>query len=607
MKYEELSHFLQNIGKDPSRLIFEDELTGVYNRRFLLQYFQYKIAWESVPDHPLSLIMMDLDHFKKINDTYGHPVGDQALVFLARVLREVSGDDGLPIRYAGDEFMILLPRSGKQSAIEMGERLLQRLHVESIPLGQEGKAQLRITLSVGIASAPEDAQTGRVLIQKADTALYYAKKQGRDRLANAGAIPAEDVFAKTALYQLQGENIAGRKDELGQVSQCLQSFSQGKSHFILVEGGSGMGKTTFLETIRRNLAKDKNLRQAKVSGSIQEMFRPYYLATKFLVELLNEREDKGAGILESLDPKEISHLSHILPHLGASPDPPSPEDESAAREGLFNTLVHFIPQVVDGQPVILLIDDLQFADEASLLLLRHVMLRGQIALFLCGTAADPLPILLEGHRIPLESFYKAYHQELSIHRLKLIPLTAADSAEHLEKMFPGVKIPDHFDRDLEQITQGNPLFLGEILCKLVLEQKITLSGQQWVIAPLAQDDLPKSLEAIIRQKIQNLDEESRKLIYQASTFGEDVPLSLLTGSTKIMESKVLEFVDQAVSQGLMNLDFRSTTRASGSGASASWRSWKRRCSRKKNRNSMIGSGNTRRPSSRNSSFPPPPP
>ncbi len=556
MKYEELSHFLQNIGKDPSRLIFEDELTGVYNRRFLLQYFQYKVSWELVPDHPLSLIMMDLDYFKKINDTYGHSVGDQALVFLARVLREVSGDEGLPIRYAGDEFMILLPRSGKQSAIEMGGRLLKRLHSEPMSLGEEGKGQLRITLSIGIASAPEDAQTGRALIQKADTALYYAKKQGRDRLANAGAIPAEDVFAKTALYQLQGENMAGRKDELGQVSQCLQSFSQGKSHFILVEGGSGMGKTTFLEAIRRNLVKEKNLRQAKVSGSIQEMFRPYYLATKFLVELLNEREDKGAAILESLDPKETSHFSQILPHLESSPEVPSPEDESAVREGLFNTLVHFVPRIVDGQPLILLIDDLQFADEASLLLLRHVMLRGQIPLFICGTAADPLPILLEGHRVPLDSFYKAYHQELSIHRLKLVPLTAADIAEHLEKMFPGVEIPGHLDRDLEQITQGNPLFLGEILCKLVLEQKITLSGQQWVIAPLAQDDLPKSLEAIIRQKIQNLDEESRKLIYQASTFGEDVPLSLLTGSSKIMESKVLEFVDQAVSQGLMNLDFQ---------------------------------------------------
>lgn len=137
-----------------------------------------------------------------------------------------------------------------------------------------------------------------------------------------------------------------------------------------------------------------------------------------------------------------------------------------------------------------------------------------------------------------------------------MPLTAADIGEHLQRIFPRLKTPDNFEKDLEQITQGNPLFLEEILCKLVLDQKISLQGQQWVIEPLAQDDLPKSLESIIRQKIKNLDAESRKLLYQASTFGEDVPLSVLTGSSQIMESKVLEFVDQAVNQGLMNMDFQ---------------------------------------------------
>jgi diguanylate cyclase (GGDEF)-like protein len=557
MKYEELANFLQNIGKDPSRLIFEDELTGIYNRRFLLHYFQYKISWESLKDRPLSLIMMDLDHFKAINDNYGHPVGDQALIFLARLLKEVSGDDGFPVRYAGDEFMILLPQSGKEAAIRMGEQLLQRIHAESLPIHKEGESPLRITLSMGIASAPDDAQTGRVLVQKADTALYYAKKLGRDRMANAGTVPAEGVFAKTAIYQLQGENMAGGKEQLGLISQYLQSFRQGKSHFILVEGGSGMGKSTFLEAIRRNLTLDKSLRQVKVSGNIQEMFRPYYLTTKFLVELLNEREDKGAGVLDNLSPKEISYLSQILPHLGgAADDAPSQEDENVAREGIFNMLVHFIPKVADGQPLVLLIDDLHFVDDASLFLLRHVILRGQIPLFLCCAVAEPMPVILEGHRVPLDGFYKAHHQELSIHRIKLVPLTAADIREHLQKMFPRVKLPENFDKDLEQITQGNPLFLGEILCKLVLDQKITLSGQEWVIEPLARDDLPKSLESIIRQKVQSLDEESRKLLYQASTFGEDVPLSLLTGSSKIMESKVLEFVDQAVSQGLMNFDFQ---------------------------------------------------
>ena len=69
MKYEELQNFLKNIGKDPSHLIFEDELTGIYNRRFLLNYFQSKVPWNTLEAHPVSLIMMDVDHFKQINDT----------------------------------------------------------------------------------------------------------------------------------------------------------------------------------------------------------------------------------------------------------------------------------------------------------------------------------------------------------------------------------------------------------------------------------------------------------------------------------------------------------------------------------------------------------
>ncbi|RLB08272.1 MAG: hypothetical protein DRG50_00260 [Deltaproteobacteria bacterium] len=109
MKYGELFHFLLNIGKDPSRLIFEDELTGIYNRRFLHNYFQYKVSWDTLAGNPLSLVMMDLDNFKQINDSYGHAVGDQALIWVATLLKRVAGEENLPIRYAGDEFLILMP------------------------------------------------------------------------------------------------------------------------------------------------------------------------------------------------------------------------------------------------------------------------------------------------------------------------------------------------------------------------------------------------------------------------------------------------------------------------------------------------------------------
>jgi len=117
MQYGELIDFLQNVGKDPSRLIFEDELTGLHNRRFLLSYFEHKVHWDQDEHFPLSLLILDVDLFKTINDTYGHDAGDQALVFIAGLLKEVAGEDAFPVRFGGDEFMVLLPRTELSKAV----------------------------------------------------------------------------------------------------------------------------------------------------------------------------------------------------------------------------------------------------------------------------------------------------------------------------------------------------------------------------------------------------------------------------------------------------------------------------------------------------------
>lgn len=559
MKYEELKNYLQNIGKDPSRLIFEDELTGIYNRRFLLNYFQYKVPWEALEAHPLSLIMMDVDHFKQINDTYGHHVGDQTLIGVAVLLKEMAGEESLAIRYAGDEFMILMPQGEKKAALQLGESLLQKVREHPMGIGeisQQKNGSVRISFSIGVASAPEDAQTSKGLIEKADTALYYAKKTGRDRLANAAEIAPQDVFPKAALYQLEKEKIAGRRQQLAFVSDSLKKFSQGQSQFLIVEGPDGMGKTTFLETIRRNLADNKMIRLVKVSGNLQEWFGPYYMTAKILVELLNLRADGGVGVFERLSAKEIAYLANILPRLKDFVEVQQEGDPKEMREGIFNTLAHFIPQVVESHPLVLLIDDLEFIDEASLILLRQLFLSRPFPLFICGTSLDPGEIKLEKQEIPLEIFYAVNHQELDIRKISLTPLTAGDIADHLQGVFAQIKVPPDSEKYLEQITQGNPLFLGEILHQLVMNQKITLIGQQWVMEPLTTDDLPKSLEAIINQKIATLDEEGRGLLHQASAFGEDVSLSLLTGSSEKQEAQVLEFVDQAAAQGLLSSDFQ---------------------------------------------------
>ncbi len=131
MEYKELFNYLLNVGKDPARLIFEDELTGLYNRRFLYNYLQQNVKWDSLAEHPVSLLMIDLDNFKEINDTHGHDAGDQALVHVAKLVREVAGEKYLSIRYAGDEFMIVLPEEDKYASLGVGEKIIQ-LQIEDI-------------------------------------------------------------------------------------------------------------------------------------------------------------------------------------------------------------------------------------------------------------------------------------------------------------------------------------------------------------------------------------------------------------------------------------------------------------------------------------------
>jgi diguanylate cyclase (GGDEF)-like protein len=556
VQYQELINFLENVGKDPSRLVFEDELTGIHNRRFLLSYLEHKVRWKGEEDYPLSVLVIDLDRFKEVNDTHGHATGDQVLTWIAALLKEVAGEQGLPIRFGGDEFMILLPHTGKGEARAVADRLLQRTRDRPFQIRDAGIV-VPITMSVGVASAPEDAQSSRGLFQAADTAVYHAKQSGRDQAAAAGEVDPKRVFPKTALHRLQVTGIAGRKDELAVVADTLQGLSEGHSQFIVFEGGAGIGKTMLLDTVRRNLTGDETFFVTKVSADQQEAYRPYYLVTRILVSLLNQREDKGTAILERLSEQEVAYLSRILPQLTEGHSEPPEDDEGVqVRQGIFSALARFLPRVVEFRPLVLIIDDLQYADEATLLLLRVLLERQDLTLFICSSALESLKLSGDVEPPPLERFLAAPHKDLTIRRAKLQPLGADDIAEHLNGVFPNLQMPDGFELDLARTSQGNPLFLGEIIRKLVTDRKVTLVGQEWVIEPLEEGYLPRSLEEIVTEKIAALDEEGRQLLERASTLGEDIPLSILTGSAELDENRVLEFLDRAEALGLVSLDFQ---------------------------------------------------
>jgi diguanylate cyclase (GGDEF)-like protein len=162
------------------RRVFTDSLTGVQNRGFFDRQLSVELERSRRADEPLALLFADLDHFKALNDRYGHQVGDKALQHLAAMLtRHVRRIDAV-FRYGGEEFALLLPGTDVREAFHTAERLRLTLHAEqpTVP----GAADLRLTMSVGGAVFPDHAQGERELLRHADEAMYMAKARGRDRV-----------------------------------------------------------------------------------------------------------------------------------------------------------------------------------------------------------------------------------------------------------------------------------------------------------------------------------------------------------------------------------------------------------------------------------------
>ena len=157
-----------------------DELTGAYNRRYLEGHLSVKFAEARRYRHPFSFVLLDLDHFKKVNDTLGHQFGDLVLRETAGLIRaQMRGEDMLT-RYGGEEFAIILPHTDLEGALILAERV--RLSVAGYIFVQ-GETQLHVTVSLGLAAYPDDDFSNTdALVECVDTRLYRAKEAGRNRL-----------------------------------------------------------------------------------------------------------------------------------------------------------------------------------------------------------------------------------------------------------------------------------------------------------------------------------------------------------------------------------------------------------------------------------------
>jgi diguanylate cyclase (GGDEF)-like protein len=153
-----------------------DELTGVKNRRRFREDLELYFALSSRHAGPLSLVMLDVDHFKRYNDAFGHPAGDEILRALAGLLVEATRKHDIASRYGGEEFAILLPSTSADQAVAMAERLRERIVRHPWP-------HRALTASLGVATTGASTPTSAALVEAADRALYRSKRSGRNRVS----------------------------------------------------------------------------------------------------------------------------------------------------------------------------------------------------------------------------------------------------------------------------------------------------------------------------------------------------------------------------------------------------------------------------------------
>lgn len=180
--HQQLEHQLHEVAEEKSalqELAIRDSLTGLYNRRFLDAALPREFAHAERDGKPLALIMMDLDHFKKVNDQFGHAAGDKVLTELADLLKKGVRESDLICRYGGEEFVAIMRNMSAEQALERVESWRKQLE-EMLVIS--GDFKIRITLSAGIAVFPDHGRTGDLLLTRADEMLYKSKQAGRNRI-----------------------------------------------------------------------------------------------------------------------------------------------------------------------------------------------------------------------------------------------------------------------------------------------------------------------------------------------------------------------------------------------------------------------------------------
>ncbi|MFC1704135.1 diguanylate cyclase [Candidatus Omnitrophota bacterium] len=538
--------------KRVEQLVFRDELTNVFNRRYLYQYLPQELSRAKGSGSDIWFFMIDIDDFKLVNDKYGHLAGDQVLKGVAEVLSQCVRSEDIVVRYAGDEFTIVLPGGTLSESLTIAKKISK--NVSEHRFNFEGShTSIRVNLSIGIAHFPDDAQDSLRLIDLADKALYSSKQKGKNRISLVSDISIETLREKEISQRFPCVKIVERTSQLEQLKAIFKSAQQeNKFALTVIEGETGVGKSRLLNECFTMLSSKEALCKfvSCAEKHIEQSYRYILISLNaFLEELKNDKNE----LLRDVEDEKQSILASIIPffqnQLGIQPAALKDFPKEKLEQQVFEGLLQLLKNIAAIIPFCIFFDDFHLVDEKTLKLIIALHEQECRAIFYVAFEKSDL-YSSEEIKYPLATAYNTF-SDCIVTDIRLQPLSLESTSEMIATILDNLEPSREFDELIFRITRGNPLFIEEILKFLIQKGFLYAQKGKWQKVDINEKEIPTTLQEVIQLRIKNLDKSAQELIAKAAVIGQDFDVDLLHRLGKKDEGYVLDILESAKRAGII--------------------------------------------------------